>query len=173
MILKEFFEFFSEFCFPLIFMGYHSWKFAIFDNSSPGYIKYLGYPIWFSNQQWDIYISELIGSFTALVDIYSIRQVSLYGKANISNTIILSKLWYVIRAVPLPKDTLKKLNSIIYQFVTSSLFPIMKGNSFFLPKKQGGLGLINIGSQQQALQFRYIRVLLIGNYGPMPTFAYN
>ncbi|KAL7324041.1 hypothetical protein PS15p_210612 [Mucor circinelloides] len=101
------------------------------------------------------------------------RQVSLYGKANIANTMILSKLWHVIRIVPLPLDVLKQVKSIIYQFVMSGLFPKLKGNSFFLPRDQGGLGLIDIGSQQLALQFRYLRVLLQGNNGLIPEFTYQ
>ncbi|KAL7332845.1 hypothetical protein PS15p_212253 [Mucor circinelloides] len=148
-------------------------KMKWYDSHSPGYIKYLGYPIWFSNHQRDVYVSELIGKVNSAVEIFSNRQVSLYGKANIANTMILSKLWHVIRIVPLPLDVLKQVKSIIYQFVMSGLFPKLKGNSFFLPRDQGGLGLIDIGSQQLALQFRYLRVLLQGNNGLIPEFTYQ
>ncbi|KAK4514843.1 uncharacterized protein ATC70_002448 [Mucor velutinosus] len=148
-------------------------KMKWYDSHSPGYIKYLGYPIWFSNHQRDVYVSELLGKVKAAVAIYSQRNVSLYGKANIANNMILSKLWHVIRIVSLPLDVLKQLKSIIYQFVMSGLFPPLKGNSFFLPRDQGGLGLIDIGAQQHALQFRYIKVLLQGNKGSVPDFTYQ
>jgi hypothetical protein len=144
-----------------------------YDSHSTGYIKYLGYPIWFATHQRDVFVSEITGQILSLTEIYGSRQVSLYGKANIANTIILSKLWHVIRVVPLPKDVLKKLKSLIYQFVMSGLFPPLKGNSFFLPRDQGGLGLIDIGAQQNALQFRYIKVLLEGNKGLLPDFTYQ
>lgn len=55
----------------------------------------------------------------------------------------------------------------------SGLFPPLKENSFFLPRDQGGLGLIDIGSQQNALQLRYIKVLLKGNNGSIPDFTYQ
>jgi hypothetical protein len=148
-------------------------KMKWYDSHSPGYIKYLGYPIWFSTHQRDVYVSELLGKVNSSVEIYSNRQVSLYGKANIANTLILSKLWHVIRIVPLPLTVLKQLKSIIYQFVMSGLFPQLKGNSFFLPRDQGGLGLIDIGAQQHTLQFRYLRVLLQGNHGVVPDFTYQ
>jgi hypothetical protein len=144
-----------------------------FDSHSTGYIKYLGYPIWFATHQRDVYTSELLGKITSSTTILGSRQVSLYGKANIANTLILSKLWHVIRVVSLPQDFLKKIKSIIYQFVMSGLFPPLKGNSFFLPRDQGGLGLIDVGAQQKALQFRYIRVLLTGNRGLLPEFTYQ
>ncbi|GAN08441.1 hypothetical protein MAM1_0204c07953 [Mucor ambiguus] len=56
----------------------------------------------------------------------------------------------------------------------SGLFPQLKGNSFFLPRDQGARGLIDIGAQQHALQFRYLRVLLQGNNGSVPAaFTYQ
>ncbi|OAD00092.1 hypothetical protein MUCCIDRAFT_113545 [Mucor lusitanicus CBS 277.49] len=108
-----------------------------------------------------------------MTDIYRSRNVSFYGKANIANTLILSKLWHVIRVVSIPQEDLKKITSTIYQFVMSGLFPPLKGTSFFLPRDQGGLGLIDIGAQQKALQFRYLRVLLADNRGPLPEFTYQ
>ncbi|KAK4518952.1 poly(A)-specific ribonuclease [Mucor velutinosus] len=118
-------------------------------------------------------ISKLIGNINVMTDIFGSRLVSLYGKANIANTLILSKLWHVIRVVSLPQEVLKKLRSIIYQFVMSGLFPPLKGTSFFFPRDQGGLGLIDIGAQQKAPQFRYLRVLLVGNHGLLPDFTYQ
>ncbi|KAG2192331.1 hypothetical protein INT46_008857 [Mucor plumbeus] len=144
-----------------------------YDNNSSGYIKYLGYPIWFSIQQRDVYVSELTGHITSTAEMFSTRQISLYGKANIASTIILSKLWHIIRIVLLPKDVLKKLKSIIYQFVMFGSFSPLKGNSFFLPRDQGGLGLIDIDSQQKTLQFRYLNALLNDNNGTLPAFTYN
>ncbi|KAK4508886.1 uncharacterized protein ATC70_013509 [Mucor velutinosus] len=108
-----------------------------------------------------------------MTNIYGSRKVSLYGKANIANTLILSKLWHVIRVVSLPQEVLKKIKSTIYQFVMSGLFPSLKADSFFLPRDQGGLGLIDIGAQQKSLQFRYLRVLLLGNHGRLPGFTYQ
>jgi hypothetical protein len=55
----------------------------------------------------------------------------------------------------------------------SGLFPPLKGNSFFLPRDKGGLGLIDIGAQQHALQLRYVRVLLQGNNRSVPDFTYQ
>ncbi|KAK4521913.1 uncharacterized protein ATC70_004451 [Mucor velutinosus] len=144
-----------------------------YDSHSTGYIKYLGYPLWFANHQRDVFVSELLGNIRVMTDIYGSRKVSLYGKANIANTLILSKLWHVIRVVSLPQEVLKKIKSTIYQFVMSGLFPPLKANSFFLPRDQGGLGLIDIGAQQKSLQFRYLRVLLLGNHGRLPGFTYQ
>lgn len=144
-----------------------------FDSHSTGYIKYLGYPIWFATHQRDVFVAELIGKIQSLTASLGSRQVSLYGKANIANTLILSKLWHILRVVPLPQDILKKITFIVYQFVMSGLFPPLKGNSFFLPRDQGGLGLIHIIAQQKALQFRYLRALLLQDHGPLPAFTYQ
>ncbi|KAK4513077.1 uncharacterized protein ATC70_011523 [Mucor velutinosus] len=148
-------------------------KIKWYDSTSTGFIKYLGYPIWFCNQQRDVYIAKLLGDITTAVERFAARQVSLYGRANIANTMILSKLWHVIRIVSLPKDTVKKITSIIYQFVMSGLYPPLKGNSLFLPRYQGGLGLIDIMAQQKVLQFRYLNALLTENSNNIPGLTYR
>lgn len=93
---------------------------------------------------------------------------------NIANTLILSKLWHVvIHVASFPQVALKKIKSTIYQFVISWLFAPLKGNSFFLPRDQRGLGLVDIGVQQKVLQFWYLRVLLVGNNDLLPDFTYQ
>ncbi|KAK4512322.1 uncharacterized protein ATC70_003020 [Mucor velutinosus] len=145
-----------------------------YDSTSTGFIKYLGYPIWFCSQERDVYIAKLLGNITTAIERFAARQVSLYSRENIANTMILSKLWHAIRIVPLPKDVVKKITSVIYQYVISGMYPPLKGNSFFLPRIQGGLGLIDIRAQQQhVLQFRYLKALLTENSNNIPGLIYR
>jgi hypothetical protein len=58
------------------------------------YIKYLGYPIWFTNDQRTIFYKETISELERSVNIHSQRQLSVYGRAHLANTLILSKLWH-------------------------------------------------------------------------------
>ncbi|EPB84081.1 hypothetical protein HMPREF1544_09141 [Mucor circinelloides 1006PhL] len=92
-------------------------KMKWYDYSSPEYIKYLRYPIFVTTQQRDCFITDLIAKISAQVKAFKIRKISLYGRrANVANTIILSKLWHVLRLTPIPKaTTINKLNSIISQ----------------------------------------------------------
>ncbi|KAG1033186.1 hypothetical protein G6F43_013618 [Rhizopus delemar] len=68
-----------------------------FDSQSVGYIKYLGYPIWFNTTQRNIFYKEIINKLEGSVNIHLQRQLSIYGRAHIANTLILSKLWHFLR----------------------------------------------------------------------------
>ncbi|KAK4521890.1 uncharacterized protein ATC70_004428 [Mucor velutinosus] len=55
----------------------------------------------------------------------------------------------------------------------SGLYPPLKGNSLFLPRYQGGLGLTDIMAQQKVLQFRYLNTLLTENSNNIPGLTYR
>ncbi|KAK4510448.1 uncharacterized protein ATC70_011427 [Mucor velutinosus] len=145
-----------------------------FDYSSPEYIKYLGYPIYYTIQQRDCFIADLTAKIKAQVEFLKPRKISMYGKANVANTIILSKLWHVLRLTPLPKATINKLNSIIYQYIVDEKRLQIKKDVYYLPKDQGGLGLLHVGAQQQTLQMRYITALLYHDqHKTIPQYLYQ
>jgi len=140
--------------------GYIQQQMKWYDYDSSEYIKYLGYPIFFTTQQRDAFIDDLTAKIEAQVNFFKIRKISLYGRANVANTIILSKLWHVLRLTPLPKATINKLSSIIFQYIVDEKRLHIKKDVFYLPKNEGGLGLLHVGVQQQTLQMRYITALL-------------
>lgn len=146
-----------------------------FDNSSTGYLKYLGYPLWFNNQQRDTFVDNISGKIQATVNFYKERKISVYGRATVANTMILSKLWHVLRLTNLPKVVTSRLNSIIYQYIVDDRRIQVKKDVFYLPKNEGGLGLLNISVQQKMLQLRYINALLSvsGTPNPVPSHLYS
>lgn len=154
--------------------SYIQQKMKWFDYSSPEYIKYLGYPIFVTTQQRDCFVTDLIAKISAQVEAFKIRKISLYGRTNVANTIILSKLWHVLRLTPIPKATINKLNSIIYQYIVDGKGLQIKKDVYYLPKEQGGLGLLHVGVQQQTLQMRYITALLYHDqFKTIPQYLYH
>jgi hypothetical protein len=135
-------------------------KMRWYNRYSSGYLKYLGYPICFSTSQRDEFYEEMKGKMESQLWYYRSRQLSMYGRAHVANVMILSKLWHILRILPVTKGFLQDVNSLIYQFIVSGIFPKLKGSLFFLPKEKGGLGLMNVEAQQRALQLRYIKALL-------------
>ncbi|KAG1577598.1 hypothetical protein G6F48_012568 [Rhizopus delemar] len=141
-----------------------------FDSQSLGYIKYFGYPIWFTNDQRTIFYKETIRKLENSVNIHSQRQLSVYGRAHIANTLILSKLWHFLRITSLPKSFYNKVSSIAYQFVAHNLFPRIARTTLEQPKNKGGVSLLNVEVQQKVFQFRYINPLLALDSCPrLPT----
>ena len=105
-----------------------------FDSHSPNYLRYLGYPIWVSTDQRQIFCQELLAKIKASFDIHRQRQISIYGRAHIANVLILSKLWHVLRTTTLPARILDQIESMSYQFVTHGFFPKIAKRVLYLPK---------------------------------------
>ncbi|KAG1138258.1 hypothetical protein G6F37_010761 [Rhizopus arrhizus] len=75
------------------------------------------------------------------------------------NTLILSKLWYCLRVVSLPKHFFKQIRSIIYRFIMKGIKPGFQYALLCQPIIKGGLGLLNPLIQYRCLQFRWLQQL--------------
>ena len=147
-------------------------RFRWFDSSSPSYIKYLGYPIWFSIPQREVFSQETILSLQTSLDTHMTRSVSVYGRARMVNSLFLARFWHFLRITVLPVSFVEKLSSLVYQFVCYKIFPPMKKAVIYSPLDQGGLAVLDITVQQHILQQRYVRALLLDNEvsQPIPNF---
>ena len=85
-----------------------------FDYSSTGYVKYLGYPLWFSNEQRDTFVDKLSGKSQPPDNFYKTKNMPVYDRETIINIIISLKLWHVLRLSTLPETVITRLDSIIY-----------------------------------------------------------
>ncbi|OAD76888.1 hypothetical protein PHYBLDRAFT_165386 [Phycomyces blakesleeanus NRRL 1555(-)] len=80
--------------------------------------------------------------------------------STVLNSLILSRLWHVLRVVSTPKSFFKSVQSIISQFINFRIFPWISFATACLPRSQGGLGLLNPELQQGALQLRWLGPIL-------------
>ena len=147
-------------------------QFQWYDSFSPSYIKYLGYPIWFSSDQRDAFCQETLQTMQASLDRHMTRNISVYGRARMVNSLFLARFWHFLRNTTLPLSFIKKISSMVYQFVCYKIFPPMKKAVIYSPKELGGLSVIDITVQQHILQQRYVRALLLDNNvsRPIPNF---
>ncbi|KAL9536427.1 hypothetical protein PS6_011909, partial [Mucor atramentarius] len=129
-------------------------QFQWYDSDSPSYIKYLGYPIWFSIAQRDEFCQETLLKLQASLDSHMTRNISVYGRAKMANMIFLARFWHLLRVTTLPLAFVKKISSMVYQFVCYKIFPPLKKSIIYLPKHVGGLGVNDIIPQQHILQQR-------------------
>ena len=81
------------------------------------------------------------------------------GLAYITNSVILSKLWHLLRVIPVPPKWLDDIRAIVRKLVLP-FWPAPSWDSICLHKSKGGLGIIDLHSQQVALQLMYIQRIL-------------
>ena len=85
------------------------------------------------------------------------RILSLKGKVMILNSKILSKVWYLSTVFPIPDKDKVNLEFSLFEFLwdyKSGPEPI-KRIVIHMPKEEGGLGLINLRTQGEALRLKY------------------
>jgi hypothetical protein len=147
-------------------------RFQWYDSDSPSYIKYLGYPIWFTKVQRDAFCDETILKLQSSLDRHMTRSISVYGRTRMVNSLFLARLWHFLRITPLPSTFIKKVTSMVYQFICHKIFPPMKKSIIFSPRAQGGLSVLDITVQQHVLQQRYVQALLLDNrvHHSIPSF---
>ena len=93
------------------------------DSSSVGPVVYLGYPLYTTPIQRDFFLSSLLEKIKKACDIHRSRQFSVRGRATIVNSLILSKLWHILRVVSVPLSFFGDLRTIISSFVSFRIFP--------------------------------------------------
>ena len=70
------------------------------------------------------------------------RQLSLYGKSILINTLILTKTTFLSNIFPIPEKIIQKIHKIIFQYLwqNKTSEPIAR-KTLFLPRSKGGLNI--------------------------------
>ena len=133
---------------------------AIFKNPETPF-RYLGiflhprgHPLpksWY-NQQLD-QLSKTMASWQK-------RKLSLYGKIEILNSRLLSKLWYHCYFINFPSPFHNKLQKLISTFLWDNKTPQINWQTVCTPKYLGGLQLHNPKHKQHAIAAWWLRRLL-------------
>ncbi|KAG1112999.1 hypothetical protein G6F40_006210 [Rhizopus arrhizus] len=131
------------------------------DRNSPSHLTYLGFAICSGTSQRSHFANLLTQKIQHACFVHSQRQLSVRGKATVLNTLIYSRLWHVIRLFPFTKAQLQKIRSIGNSFINQGIFPKLSHDLICLDRSSGGLGVLDPSLQQQALQWRWLRPLLL------------
>ncbi|KAG0735766.1 hypothetical protein G6F33_012486 [Rhizopus arrhizus] len=91
------------------------------DCHSANPVIYLGYPLYTSTAQRDSYLAALLRKINTACVLHSHRSLSVRGRATIINSLILSKLWHVLRVTSVPRAFLEKVKSVSGHFVFTAV----------------------------------------------------
>ena len=106
------------------------------------YVNALG--ICFTTDQNISYSKNLeprLFSLEKCLNVWSSRDLTLYGKINIVKSLALSKLTFFAAVLPIPDDFIKSVNKQIVEFIWSQKNPKIKKTTMIGEKKEGGLGM--------------------------------
>lgn len=90
------------------------------------------------------------------LNLYRGRLMSMYGKAVVANTMVLSKLWYMASVLHVPKHFVELIEREIFHFLWNNKNEMINRNTMFLPRDKGGVGIVNIRLKIIALQLSQV-----------------
>ena len=106
-------------------------------------IKALG--IYFGND------STKIGNIKKLLDIWKRRKMTLIEEILILKSLVIPKIVYTASVLSIPDETISKVESILYKFVSDNKPDKIKRNTLIGDYNQGGLKMPDIKSLRTTL----------------------
>lgn len=139
----------------LVLPGGLTWK--------TGGIKYLGVFLGDEtvlNKNWDNVLEKIEGRLRRWS--WLLPCMSYRGRALIINNLVSSSLWHRLACVDPPPNLLSKIQVMLVNFFWDKLHWIPQA-VLYLPKDEGGQGLVHLASRGAAFRLQFIQRLL---YGP-------
>ena len=90
------------------------------DRLSTHPLIYLGFPLYSSKMRRDIFFADLLRKISDACHIYSQRTLSIGGRSTVINTLILCKLWHVLRVTTFTVSQMTRIRSIATKFLTET-----------------------------------------------------
>ena len=117
------------------------------------------------------FLNSLISKITNHTHILQQRQLTPLGKSLVINSLLTAKLWHAARLLPLTHHT-QSIIKPLGQFFWSNRQPSISWKILCLPRESGGLGIISIQEQSDALLLRHLIPLYVPTH-PFRSFAHD
>ena len=92
---------------------------------------------------------------------FLMNKLSYRGRVLIINNLVASSLWHRLACIDPPVNVLSKIQSVLVNFFWDSLHWVPQ-SVLFLPREEGGHGLIHLQSRTAAFRLQFIQRLLCG-----------
>jgi hypothetical protein len=129
------------------------------DLSSTGAVRYLGYPLYHNNAQLLDYLDAITVKVQRHAQLLKQRHLSVRGAGLVANSLLMSKVWHILRVVPVPQSWLHGIKKVVREYLVS-FRPAVSWSTLCLRRKFGGVGLVDIEDQSSALHLIYLQRLL-------------
>ena len=102
---------------------------------------------------------DKLASLKKTLNIWSSRDISIYGRINIVKTLALSKLTFVCSALDTPDSFTDEVNKIIFDYVWKYKKPRIKKTTILKRKEEGGLNMTDFTLFDKALKLCWVKRL--------------
>jgi len=105
---------------------------------------------------------EQLDSIKKLINIWSSRGLSVYGKVTIINSFLIPKFVYVCSVLPTPKELVKEFNQLLFKFLwngTDKVTRVSAINKY----GEGGLKMSDLNCMIKSLRLAWIKRIFEDN----------
>jgi hypothetical protein len=93
------------------------------------------------------------------ITFFKTKGLTYYSKVTLLTIVLLSKLWYVGSVIVFDKKFIKMVNKLLFHFLWPSV-EWLKRDVIFLPKLDGGLGLLDVACRCKTFRIKHIWLVL-------------
>ena len=94
-----------------------------------------------------------------ILNIWSSRDISIYGRINVVKTIAISKLTFVCSVLHTPDKFANEVNKLIFDYVWKHKNPKVKKSTLIKSKEKGGLNMVDFTLFDKALKICWVKRL--------------
>ena len=112
---------------------------------------------------------ERLDSIKKLINIWSSRGLSVYGKVTIIKSFLIPKFVYVCSVLPTPKELVKELNQLLFKFLwngTDKVTRVSAINKY----EEGGLKMTDLNCMIKSLMLAWIKHIIDDNNGTWKSY---
>ena len=112
---------------------------------------------------------ERLDSVKKLINIWSSRGLSLYGKVTIIKSLLIPKFVYILPLLPAPKGIVQELNRMLFKFLwkgTDKVTRLSTINDY----ENGGLKMIDLESMIKSLRLAWLKRIFGKNDGAWKSY---
>ena len=140
-------------------------------------IKALG--IYFSTNRQEsqrLNWNKLLEDIQNLLNSWKRRKLTLLGKITILKTLAMSKCNYLLQCITVTNEVLAKLEHLFFKFIWNDKPDKIKRKQLIQNYDKGGLRMVDIKTQLQTFQIKWVHRLVNGNdanYKTIPQFCFD
>ena len=112
---------------------------------------------------------EKLDTIKKLINIWSSRGLSLYGKVTIIKLLIIPKFVYVASLLPTPKEVIKQLNQLLFKFLWKGVDKVTR-LSAINEYENGGLKMIDFETMVKSLRLAWLKRIFRENDGAWKSY---
>lgn len=137
----------------------HGWRSAYVPQNDE--FMMVGFPIRGDGSPHLHSLAPLLRSICKRAGFWSLQHLSIQGRSRVANSLLTFKIWHAIQLCPLHPDILSGLKQILFNFVLASRLQYLPWRTLTMPRKLGGLGILDPHDMSCAMLGRTIAKVLV------------